>query len=134
MNQATKDRWIAELRNPKRKQAYGVLTAFVDGQRHDCCLGVLCDVMEVPVRRTEVSWHTRIAGNSNAINDARISAYDFGTDNDGTARGSTGLPSHDFMDKHNLTELNLPWENDSNKLKFHKIADLIEKNLIVTED
>ena len=36
--------WLEALRSGRYTQAQGYLTTITDGERRDCCLGVLCDV------------------------------------------------------------------------------------------
>ena len=45
LTRSTLNKWLSELRNPKNRQAVGVLHR-KDGSR--CCLGVLADVCGVP--------------------------------------------------------------------------------------
>ena len=45
-----KEKWIEALRSGKYKQGSGLLSGF-DGSY--CCLGVLCEVMEIPKHHSE---------------------------------------------------------------------------------
>lgn len=48
MNKAIKQKWVKALRSGRYTQGRGRLERIVDGERHNCCLGVLCRVLRFP--------------------------------------------------------------------------------------
>lgn len=44
MRKRDKERWIKALRSGKYKQAIGALGEIIEGEEHNCCLGVACRV------------------------------------------------------------------------------------------
>lgn len=129
MNQATKDKWIAELRNPENKQAFGILHIELEGGTVcRCCLGVLCDVLNIKAANmTDGTASIRDNGSSVHANGV-ITQYLF---DDNEARCVT-IPLQ-LMQEHKIAEMELVFKNDSLKWTFPQIADFLEQELQVTE-
>lgn len=47
MNSAVKEQWVAALKSGEFKQGRGLLKARKPDGVHHCCLGVLCEILEV---------------------------------------------------------------------------------------
>lgn len=133
MNQTTKDKWIAELRNPERKQAIGVLTTIVNEQKYQCCLGVLCDVMEMLQKASNVLRVDKVFDEYHVPIEVNGQPQEYFESDAALINDSfIGSPPNAFMEKHNLHVLELIHKNDVLMLTFPQIADFLEQELQVT--
>jgi hypothetical protein len=117
-----RDLWTAALRSENFKQGEGRLILLLNGKFTFCCLGVLCEVENIPRQLTK--GHYNYLGNMSILPDT-IPQYQ-------TFADSGVFPSHvtvDIIDKEgntlrnnqSLTELN------DNGLPFDLIADIIDQ-------
>lgn len=129
------DAWLAELRNPERKQATGYLKR-VDGSQ--CCLGVLCDIAGMTsVKKTyndtvEVYLGPVTGRPEYRSNPPKCVANSVGLDTSGQikhpdGRGVLDVPEKDWGDQYDEYR-NLISLNDTSRYSFLQIADVIEKN------
>jgi hypothetical protein len=143
-----KAQWIADLRSGEYEQGKGNLRRTVDGTEHYCCLGVLC---EQAVKASAIP--------APELHDHGVYVYlDDECDGDGGVTGESfnqecalprkvaewaGIPverefglGEDVVimpeDAH-AGEVTAIGANDGMALPFLEIADLIEKNVPVTE-
>lgn len=112
------DKWVAALRSGKYKQGKGTLR---DSGNNFCCLGVLCDILDIPS-----SLHVSSISLESGIN------WSYGMNDE--VLNSAILPNSalllseiknqhgDFGFKDSLVTLN------DNGSSFMEIADVIEKN------
>lgn len=128
MNPSVKARWVQALRSGDFKQTTGVLQRLKDMGHGEtmrpaghCCLGVLC---EIAVQDGVIEkWR-----------DENVILASFDHENKvlpGSVMRWAGLESNDpridageILGKHSLSHF-----NDTTKLDFNQIADLIEENL-----
>ena len=107
MQKELKERWIAALRSGEYKQGRNYLNK--DGGL--CCLGVLCEVMELPKYEEDYEGGT-------------ITIY---------SDAARALPPSEVMDKQGLYQYwaTLASMNDNidNQAPFTEIADWIEENI-----
>jgi hypothetical protein len=110
MNSEIKQKWVAALRSGNYKQGTSFLR---DAGDYFCCLGVLCDIEQVPCKSTEEDYAFEYK-----FEDARTSLY---------STLSVGFSNKMGLSSNNLDDLvDL---NDNKRLSFSEIADYIEKNL-----
>lgn len=114
-------KWVAALRSGEYKQG----KTYLNRNNEYCCLGVLCEILEVPKRKDDYE------------NGAEVSRYG-GTDEHG---GTSGLPesakllagikgslgSYKKDDSSSVSYHALSSDND-NGTSFADIADIIEAN------
>jgi hypothetical protein len=119
MNPEVKAKWVAALRSGKYIQGHGRLSS----HNQHCCLGVLCEVMEL-------ESHTLDCGDKSYLH------------SDSEGRGSS--ESSEVIPPTLAAELNMHYNpyvmykrascrlsslNDDEKLSFNAIADIIEASL-----
>ena len=112
MDEKTKRKWIAELRNPNNRQCRFELRAADDAF---CCLGILCNLVNPG------GWQSGEFKNPNL--EGHISKW--------RHTSNPGMPGHDVLEASGLlagSAGRLSSMNDSGK-SFAEIADYIEKNL-----
>jgi len=107
MNIEIKKKWVDALRSGKYKQGTGRLCSIHDTYKGYCCLGVLCEILEVPSVETHVmkeydgaEWYL-----PNRVTEL------------------TGLSRIPKINCRSLSDMN------DDGMSFNEIADLIEKNL-----
>jgi len=112
MNKVLKAKWVKALRSGKYKQG----TRWLQANERFCCLGVLCELLEIPAvpAPTEI-WYNE-----------GVFMYD-------DANGTPSLPTQEKM---GLTEdqVRTLWHMNDGQGKYHphtfqEIADYIEVNL-----
>lgn len=107
MNREIKQKWISALKSGKYTQGKGYLKITSSAGNHYCCLGVLCEVMEIP-----------------SYKPYKLTASSF---DENTATLSTSLLSKAGLTDENQTDLiNM---NDEANYSFSQIADFIEEKL-----
>jgi hypothetical protein len=112
MKPEIKKLWVEALRSGDYKQGHGRLARIKDKQIEYCCLGVLCEVLEVP-REKNNGYFTYEEGSMFPPNSAYQAA--------GLIKGT--------CINYDGTEIELHFLNDSYPLSFKQIADLIEAQL-----
>lgn len=114
MRPQIKRAWIKALRNGKYRQGRERLRT----KKGFCCLGVLCDLHSKTLKRSQ--WHSSQYGNN--------VFWSYGTTAEYLPKSVqrwAGLREYDPT----VGSTSLAGANDSRKLNFKKIADLIEKHL-----
>jgi hypothetical protein len=106
MKKELKDKWVAALRSDKYTQGREKLRTD-DGSY--CCLGVLCEVLDVPRRDTFERWEYVFEGQATSL---QLTA---------ALRQHAGLSS--------AFEYDLISMNDDQRKTFDEIADYIESEL-----
>lgn len=114
MNKEIADKWVEALRSGKYKQGTGSLCEITHSGEHYCCLGVLCDIANIPY----------------TIGSAPFKTYD--GDKIGLSLGimkKVGMESSlgRFRTINNGIQFDLSKLNDGGR-SFKEIADVIEQN------
>jgi hypothetical protein len=112
MNPEIKDKWVAALRSGTYEQTTGRLRRDDPDRSRHCCLGVLCEVMELAFLGDQYIYGGESSGYYPVYMD-----------------GELGV---DFLDEVGFgddIQQDLIAMNDTNKDDFNKIADYIEKVL-----
>jgi hypothetical protein len=116
---ALKRKWVEALRSGEYEQGQGKLRKVENGRTYHCCLGVLCEVAEIPHIKMHMDEGVAIHG------------YVF---RGVTSRSTATLP-YNFVNQHFSSE-NDPWKlielNDAGK-SFEEIADYIESKVRMKE-
>lgn len=107
MNKEIKDKWVNALRSGNYKQGAGYLKITKKNETTFCCLGVLCDVMDIPSVKLDNSRVSSFDGNSATLSLSILQ--------------KAGLNEEDQTDLINM--------NDDQEYTFEKIADYIEEYL-----
>lgn len=117
MDESMKKKWLDALRSNKYQQG----RYFLQRKGKFCCLGVLCEIAEVPAVLTQDATYTE------EIAEGKLYAYDGNTSCpnpillEKLGLGSTDYSRMEIVDQ--LTKMN------DNGQSFEEIADYIEKNL-----
>jgi hypothetical protein len=106
-------KWVAALRSGDYIQGEGALKRQdVDDQVRHCCLGVLCEVLDVPQVRREL--------------DGGVSRWAFGEEHE---EGYLPAAIQDQAGLASAVMTSLARMNDSGRYDFKAIADYIDQNL-----
>lgn len=127
------DAWLGLLRDPSRKQTTGRL---IDADGAQCCLGVLCDVAELqkftnPDSRSGPGYIGPVRGDTYRTNPPTCVANSVGISEAGNLRyGEWKFPEGMEINWGRIgpSIRNLTSMNDTLKLSFSQIADVIEHN------
>lgn len=122
MNREIRDRWVAALRSGTYKQGRSMLKVDAAyGETRHCCLGVLCEIALESGVQVELDLHH--------LEDGSVAhRYD----------GQQGYPPRSIIDWADLGHgevrydegwTNLYQLNDSLKMSFREIADIIEEQM-----
>jgi hypothetical protein len=118
-----RDSWVSELRDPTNLQGQIVLKQ-QDGRR--CCLGVLCDLVEVPYS------FERSRSQTPQLTHKYRARYNFFSE--GKKFTSISSPPAGFCSLEKEDIINLVTLNDEKAYSFSQIADWIVDNIKVEED
>lgn len=124
-----KARWVEELRSGRRKQGFGFLRIVDDGETRECCLGVLCSLVEPdgfqPTSHSGVTgMHAFVYTHGGETPRERAQRF--------WSNRSTRSVPRALQQKIGLTSTNashLATMNDRQGASFADIADWIERNL-----
>lgn len=113
MNQEIKTKWLAALRSGKFTQGTGYLAKrhFDSPHYSHCCMGVLCEILELPTTCNGGKVKGYCDGSTEWLPDEAVRLAELPSGNPVTSKGQ-------------LTKL-----NDVDGLSFDEIADIIEKEL-----
>lgn len=115
MDHEIKAKWVEALRSGKYKQGKGFLKYhnYDLGTDSYCCLGVLCEILNVHATYSQQEPESRSIGFGDQYDTAYLPH---------SVRNRVGLVN--FSD-----QLNLSQRNDSGDWDFNSIADYIQENL-----
>lgn len=115
-------RWVRALRSGRYRQGTGVLCYRRDDGMHYCCLGVLCDLAEksgVCKRNVKNGAVFYFDGADVSLPESVMKWADMSS-LDGSYRSRPNATA---------TDLDLAFDNDSRRLSFLQIANIIERHV-----
>ncbi len=124
MNQEIKQKWVAALKSDKYKQCGGALKRTDDfGEQRYCCLGVLTDLY---LAEKGEQWTSSEANRGFLPSSVKLWA-DLDSSAPRVERGD--LIKVDYADDEGGDFVRLTYLNDSLKLSFPQIAEMIDRSL-----
>lgn len=123
MNPEWKAKWVAWLRDPASRQGRDRLTTIIDDIEYDCCMGGLCKITETPASLISSYDASGAVVSSKCYAGARVTLPDV-TQNKVGLR--TDNPSFPVQDRNGWGEISCITANDTLRLTFPQIADLVE--------